>query len=448
MQKIKKFPIVDGNLGWYEISPSFAKVLGQRIKGEQKFDFAIIGAGYSGVAVAQRLAELNPDASIALIDALAVGQGTSGRNAGFVIDVPHNLDAAKSNVEHDRKLFNLNNFAIQRLRDFKDKYSIECAWQKAGKYMSAHEESNLVGLSHFVETLKAGRFDYEIVEGEALKKRLGTDYYRSAVYTPGNVLINPSSLIRGLAESLPPSVKLFENSPVLSCEYGPPHKLNFLGGRVSAQTVVQATSSFNEEFGHLKNRLAPIFTYASLTEPLTQNELNRYFKGVSPWGTTSAHPAGTTVRFTPEGRIFVRNTLHYQGSLHSNAEGLEQAWQQHRRSFQARFPFLANKVFEFTWGGMLCMTLNHQSVFKQPAAGVYTLVGCNGVGVAKGTYLGYYLAEHICGLTSDNLSFILENSHPSWVPPDPLKGLGARLRLRQESSNAGGYLNRPMLVGD
>lgn len=438
MQKINKFPTIDGDLGWYEISPSFTKVLGQRLKGNQKFDFAIVGAGYTGVAVAQRLAELNPDASIALIDALAVGQGTSGRNAGFVIDVPHNLDAGKSNVEHDMKLFKLNNFAIQRLREFKDRHAIDCAWQDAGKYMSAHEESNLVGLNHFVETLQAGHFDYEIIEGTALKKRLGTDYYCQAVYTPGNVLINPASLIRGLAETLPPGVKLFEHSRVVSYEYGSPHKLHFLGGTISAKTVVQAASSFNEELGHLKNRLAPIFTYASFTEPLTQNELNLHFKGVRPWGTTSAHPAGTTVRLTPEGRIFIRNTLHYQASLHSSAEGLQRAWEQHRRSFQARFPFLANKVFEFTWGGMLCMTLNHQSVFKQSAAGVYTIVGCNGVGIAKGTYLGYYLAEYINGIGSDNLSFILDNSSPSWVPPDPWKGLGASLRLKQESNNAGG----------
>ncbi|WP_237140461.1 FAD-binding oxidoreductase [Pseudomonas corrugata] len=438
MQKISKFPIVDGNLGWYETSPSHGRKLGDRLKGRKKFDFAVIGAGYTGVAVAQRLAELHPHASIAIVDALCVGQGTSGRNAGFVIDVPHNLDAGESNIEHDHKLYKLNTFAINRLRSFKDKHAIDCAWQDCGKYMSAHEQSNVAGLDHFVETLQAGGFEYKVFEGAALKKRLGTDYYRMAVYTPGNVLINPSSLIRGLAAALPESVTLFENSPVLSCEYGSPHLLNFLGGSIQAHTVIQTTSSFNEEFGHLQNRLAPIFTYASLTEPLTPEELKKYFDGVKPWGTTSAHPAGTTVRFTPDNRIFVRNSLNYERSLNSNAEGLERAWKQHRKSFDARFPFLAHKVFEYTWGGMLCMTLNHQSVFKKSAEGVYTIVGCNGVGVAKGTYLGYYMAEYISGIKSHELDFIFDNSKPSWVPPDPLKALGAGIRLKHESSNAGG----------
>ena len=438
MQHIHKFPIVDGHLGWYETSPSCGRKLGERLKGTHDFDYAIIGAGYTGVAVAQRLAELHPQTRIALVDVLGVGQGTSGRNAGFVIDVPHNLDASKSDVEHDRKLFELHTFAIERLRSFKDRHAIDCAWQDAGKYMSAHEESNIAGLKHFEETLKLGGFDYQWLEGAELKKRLGTSYYRAAVYTPGNVLINPSSLIRGLAHALPPSVHLFENSAVVSCDYGRPHRLNFLGGSIRAHTVVQTTSSFNEEFGHLSNRLAPIFTYASLSEPLTRDELDSHFKGVEAWGTTSAHPAGTTVRFTPDGRIFVRNTLNYERSLNSNPRGLNQAWEQHRHSFEARFPFLAHKTFEYTWGGMLCMTLNHQSVFRQSAEGVYTLVGCNGVGVAKGTYLGYYMAEYMSGLGSKRLDFILDNASPSWVPPDPLKGLGAAVRLRHESGNAGG----------
>lgn len=438
MRKISKFPIVDGNLGWYETSSSHGRKLGDRLKGKKNFDFAVIGAGFTGVAVAQRLAELNPHASIAIVDALGVGQGTSGRNAGFVIDVPHNLDARESNFEHDHKLFKLNTFAIERLRTFKDKHFIDCDWQDAGKYMSAHEQSNVAGLEHFVETLKASGFEYEVVEGAALKKRLGTDYYRMAVYTPGNVLINPSSLIRGLAGALPKSVILFENSPVLSCEYGSPHKLNFLGGSIEAKTVIQTTSSFNEEFGHLRNRLAPIFTYASLTEKLTRDELKKHFDGVRSWGTTSAHPAGTTVRFTTDGRIFVRNSLNYERSLNSNAEGLNMAFTQHRRSFEARFPFLAHKVFEYTWGGMLCMTLNHQSVFKRSADDVYTIVGCNGVGVAKGTYLGYYMADYISGIQSDELEFIFGNSNPSWVPPDPLKAIGASIRLNREYSNAGG----------
>ncbi|SAL04380.1 FAD dependent oxidoreductase [Caballeronia calidae] len=437
MQKIQKFPQVDGDLGWLESTPDFTAPLGQRVKGAQEFDVAVIGAGFTGLSFALRFAELEPSARIAVVDALRVGEGTSGRNAGFLIDLPHNLDGGKTDVSYARSLYKLNVFAIERLRAFKDRFAIPL-WDDAGKYMSAHEESNEPGLASFSNMLSEAGFEYETLSGRDLEKRLGTSYYRSAVYTPGNVLVNPAALVRGLTKALPKNVTLFENSPVLGVEYGTRHQLRFLGGTISAPTVAQATNSFSEEFGKVSRRLAPVFTYASLTPRLTDEQIKRHFNGVQSWGTTSAHPAGSTVRFTVDRRIFVRNTLDFLPELMSTRTDLDTAWIQHRKSFEARFPFLKEMAFEYTWGGMLAMTMNHEPVFADAGGGVYVMGGCNGVGVVKGTYLGYYMADHIKNLQSDNLTFIQRHSSPSWVPPDPLRTVGARMRLTRESAAAGG----------
>jgi glycine/D-amino acid oxidase-like deaminating enzyme len=438
MQKIKKFPRVDGDLGWLETSPNRDQHFGQRLKGGHSFDIAIIGAGYTGLSLAHRLAELNPGAKIALVEAMRVGQGTSGRNAGFIIDLPHNLDAGKPDVAHDHQLYRLNTFAIERLKSFKDRFNIDCNWHQAGKYMAAHESSNLPGLDSFASTLKACNFDYEVVQGQALAKRLGTSYYQSAIYTPGNILMNPASLVRGVAAALPKNVTVFEQSPVVSCEYGAPNIIKVVGGTLRAHTLVLSANAYSEEFGQVANRLAPVFTYASLTEQLSDKDYQRYFKGIQAWGLTSAHPAGTTVRLTNDRRIFIRNVLDFEPTLQSTQEGLHNAWAQHRKSFEVRFPQLQNMTFDYTWGGMLCMTLNHESIFKKAADNVYVIGGCNGVGVAKGTYLGYYMADYINEVKTPDLEFILNHSNPSWVPPDPFRTIGARLRLKNESKTAGG----------
>lgn len=437
MVRVAKFPHVDGDLGWLETAPSSRDPLGGQVRGQHDFDVAIIGAGFTGISTALRFAELNPSARIALIDALRVGEGTSGRNAGFLIDVPHNLDGGKTDVDEARFLFELNSFAIQRLREYKDRLEIPY-WRESGKYLAAHESENLGALDAFADMLRAAGFDYDVVEGRDLQRKLGTGYYLSAVYTPGNVLVNPAALVRGLVKALPKSVTLFEKSPVIGIEYGPPHKLQFVGGGISARVVIQATNSFSEEFGKVSNRLAPVFTYASLTRSLSDSEMLRHFKDVAPWGVTSAHPAGSTVRFTVDRRIFVRNTLHFLPELSASPRHLEEAWRQHRRSFEARFPGLKSVDFEYTWGGMLAMTLNHAPVFSSPGDGVHVMAGCNGVGVVKGTYLGYYMAEYIAGRKSKNLDFILKNSGPSWVPPDPFRTIGARVRLGREAGHAKG----------
>lgn len=437
MYKVGKLPQIDGDLGWLETSPDSAARLGPRLKGSHEFDYAVIGAGFTGISVALRLAEIDPSARIALVDALRVGEGASGRNAGFLIDLPHNMNFAKTGVEHARSLFRLNMFGIERLRAFKDQYAIP-AWTESGKYMAAHEESNLPGLNNFAGMLKQAGFEYETVSGPDLARRLGTDYYRSAVYTRGNVLVNPAALVRGLIKALPPSVSLFENSPVQGIEYGPPHKLHFVGGTITARKVVQATNSYSEQFGKLAHRIVPIFTYASLTSPLSGEQIRQHFSGVQPWGVTSAHPAGTTVRFTHDNRIFIRNTYDYLPELKSTGADLEAAWRSHRSSFEARFPFLKEMEFDYTWGGLFSVTKNHEPVFSNPDEGVYVLSGCNGVGVVKGTYLGYYMADYICGVESENLRFVLQSSSPSWVPSDPIRLVAARARIAWESAHAKG----------
>lgn len=439
MPQIRKLPAIDGQLGWFETSPSRHAAIGQRLHGHHHFHYAVVGAGITGVALARRLAELHPQARIALVDALEVGQGASGRNAGFIIDVPHNVDGGEADAESSRKLHTLNLFAIERLRSLKDRHGIDCAWQDAGKYMAAHEARHMDALERFAQGLERAGFDYELVEGAALARRLGTAYYQAAIYTPGNVLVNPASLVRGLAASLPESVTLFTGSPVTAWHDGHPHVLEFAGGTVRAEKLVLTVGSFSETFGKVRNRLANVFTYASLSEPLTPHEMG-LLDGVAPWGATSAHPAGTTVRYTPDRRIFVRNTFHYRPALFASEADLRLAMHQHRRSFEARFPALATKPFAHTWGGMISVTRNHHSVFRQEAEGLYSVVGCNGVGMAKGTYLGHYMAEFMAGMQSPALDFILANSQPNWIPPDPLKRIGAAMRMRKELAGAGGEI--------
>ncbi len=55
-----------------------------RVRGEVRSDWAVIGAGMIELAAARRLAELWPDDSVAVIEAVRVGHGTSGRNAAFL----------------------------------------------------------------------------------------------------------------------------------------------------------------------------------------------------------------------------------------------------------------------------------------------------------------------------------------------------------------------------
>lgn len=435
MQQIKRLPAIDGQLGWFESVPFTRPMPVQQAEKDEHFNVIIIGAGFSGLATANRLAELRPEARIAIIDALEVGQGASGRNAGFIIDLPHNLDPTEPNAEVNTKVRDLNSFAIQRLKRIQEQQGLDICWHEAGKYLAAHEEKHFSGLTDFVNTLEAIGEPYEILNEDVLAERLGTHYYKRAVYTSGNILVNPAALAISVASALPSNVTLLENTPVQAIDLT--NKIiQTPKARLSADTIVLATNAFTEKFG-VSNRITPIFTYASLTRQLNDSEMKN-FKNITFWGLTSAHPAGTTVRFTSDNRIFIRNTLNYQPHLSSSKAMLDKAKATHRKSYLARFPQLADVPFEYTWGGMICVTMNHESVFKKHTSGIYVMAAMNGVGVAKGTYLGHYMAEYICGKESPELDFILTHSAPSWIPPDPLRSVGAHIRLSFEERMAKG----------
>ena len=80
-------PHDDATCGWYRALPEPAPA--RRISGDTHADWVVLGAGFTGLAAARRLAELRPDDRILLIDAQRVGYGPAGRNAGFILETPH-----------------------------------------------------------------------------------------------------------------------------------------------------------------------------------------------------------------------------------------------------------------------------------------------------------------------------------------------------------------------
>ena len=93
---------------------------------DQSADFAVVGAGFAGLAAARRLTQLAPGSRILMLDAGRIAEGASGRNSGFMIDLPHELtsdDYAGSG--DDRELIALNRqaqtFAAGAVEDYEIK---------------------------------------------------------------------------------------------------------------------------------------------------------------------------------------------------------------------------------------------------------------------------------------------------------------------------------------
>ncbi|WP_438301567.1 NAD(P)/FAD-dependent oxidoreductase [Pseudomonas sp. NMS19W] len=434
--KVSSLPADDDSCGWFHLSRPRSPEPGHR--GHSSARWVVVGAGFTGLAAARQLALNFPDDEVVLIEAQEVGLGPSGRNAGFAIDLPHDIGAEDyiGDIDLARISLKLNLEGQSILRNLVDQFGIDCQMKACGKYQAAVEERGIAVLEAYRRGLDKLGQPYQMIEAEELPEHLGTRFYRKALFTPGAVLVQPSALVKGLADSLPANVTLYERTPILEVEYGAKTLLKHAHGSITADKLILANNSFGMRFGFLQGRMLPIYTYASITRPLTDEEQAR-LGGKPFWGAIPADPFGTTVRRTPDNRLLIRNSFSFNPDGRSNSKYNERFVHRHRASFDQRFPMLPGVQFEYTWGGALAMSRNHNGFFGELAPNVYGALGCNGLGVTRGTVTGKLLADWLAGQRDGLIDFLLQAPGPTGNPPEPFLSLGVNMNLKWGQYRAG-----------
>jgi glycine/D-amino acid oxidase-like deaminating enzyme len=378
-------------------------------------DIAVIGAGYTGLAAARRCAELAPEARIAVLDSSEVGEGNPGRNSGFMLEIALANDAEPRQLDRMHACNGLIADTMTRLRGLVEKHDIPCGLVHAGTYRAAAGASGLAALRKYRAFLDGAQLPYEVLVQGRLRERLGTDFYQEGLYSPHCYLVQPAALVRGLADSLPSSITLYENSPVIAIEKGK--------GRWAARTptaavhapkLIVANNAFCKALGIARSRIAAIYTYAALTEPLSAKD---GFGGDSEWGLLPAHRLGSTLRRTGDGRLLIRSLYGYE----KEADGAR-VTELLSECLRRRYPLLGDLSFSHVWCGATGFTLNGAPVWGEYATGLYISAGCNGGGVVKGTLFGRLLADLALGSKTPGFASLFGKAR--WMPPEPLRHAG------------------------
>jgi len=416
--------------GWVNLAGDYAVY--PQLQGQQKVDWVIIGAGFTGHAAARRLAELVPEQRILLIDAKQPGQGASGRNSGFVVAHESPGHAKLTSLRDQNQyqaLHTLDLAGVEQLRRWVFGQSIACQWQDVGSIHAASDSANFSILDNHVRVFEKLGIVTEQLQGNELSRRLGTSFYQRGVYCGGGALIQPAALIRGLLESLPESVECYEQSPVqkISCQGRKIHLL-LPNARVIAERVIICTNAFIPKFGIHRNRMFPLALTASLTRPLRPDEEIEMGR-VMPWGVLSPQPLGATVRLTPDRRLLMRNTAEYRPAGISR-QLLAQRRKQHLSGLKKRFPWLDRACIDYTWSGHICISRNAKPVFGAISRGLY-VAGCyNASGVARGSILGRLIVDQALDVSSELLNAANSLFRPALLPPRPFFDAGALLQMK------------------
>jgi glycine/D-amino acid oxidase-like deaminating enzyme len=421
--------------GWAELlSP---RQTTQPFNGEQRADWAVIGAGVTGLAAARRLAENNPDQEIVVLDAREVGQGASGRNSGYAVAVSQfGGGLSVKELDEYRRVNRINQAGLALLRERVEADSLTCQWREQGFYHAAADSRARAECDRFAQYLEALDIPHKALDQSELATRLGTESYQRGVHVPQGALVQPAALVRGLADTLPANVRLHENSPVVRIDHGTPLRLITPKGALIADKVLLATNYEAPKLGFLARRLSATTLSGSFTRILSVEE-RASLGSLSDWGVLSLHAGGATVRLTVDGRISLRNTAEYHGGKLLSDAQLAQRQATHRESFERRFPQLAHVPFEFAWSGVEGISRNGTNFFGEMAKNVFVASGYNGSGVSRGTAFGHALADYAGGDDSALISDCMASVPASFIPPRPLLDIGAFFTIARRFRGVG-----------
>lgn len=428
------FPRYDAPCGWNAMLPiRVAKTLPPP---RRHHDAIVIGAGYTGVAAARSIACLRPDYSVLLLESGVVGEGSSGRNAGFAVSVPFNSQLSYEPLSTAERM-QLASYekGLAELESLVQHHRIECAWNRLPKLHAAATAQGEGRLKTLLKSYSKWQIECEEWDSTKISDAVGSNYYRYGFRTGRNVFVQPAALIRGLAECLPDNVHLMENTPVIKTQMEGRKTVFTSAGAFSADRIIIATNAFIKRLGYLRDRIITIYTYAALTPELSPRHLE--CMGVSAqsgaeWGILPAHRLGTTVRFVGGKRLLFRSAYSYEKELsHKRANELLLA------AYRRRFPAMPEHVFEYVWGGATALTSNGEPSFGTLAPSVYCFAGCNGSGIVKGTVYGRLLGELSLGLDSPELNCALDRPAPEYLPPEPFRAIGVHAAINYQAWKAG-----------
>ncbi len=433
----RRLPVHRGPAAWSAILPDQPPPV--RLKENLTIDVAIVGGGFAGLSAARRLRQIDPTLRVAVLEAGRLAEGASGRNSGFMIDLPHDVsseDYSGKGLSADQKTIALNRQAIAFARAAVEEYGIDRAFfDPVGKINgAASAKAHALNESYAAHLRQLGEAS-EMLDEKAMLAVTGSSHYRSGLYTPGTVMIQPAGYVRSLGEGLRRAgIDIFEETPVVRiARTGQSWALSTPRGTVMAAKVILGNNGHLESFGLKRGRLMHIFLYASMTAELDRSARAK-LGGQPRWGITPSDPMGTTMRRidTAQGgnRIITRTCATFLPGMIASEATLARTARVHRRKFADRFPALAGVPMQYSWAGHLCLTWNGVSVMRELEPGLFAAAGCNGLGTVRSTLMGIGAADLATGQPSDAAAHFLAEDEPAKLAPSPFAEIGANLYMK------------------
>jgi gamma-glutamylputrescine oxidase len=396
---------------WTKDAPAVAP--SPQLTADLAVDVAIVGSGFTGLACGYYLKRHAPDLRVAILEAHGTASGASSRNSGLF--GPY-YAGWRRHMLRDPVIANrfrgLGRRGYERLLAFLEAEGIDCDILPGDTLLLA-DTAQTPGLKAQGEGWKELGLAAEWLEGDDLAAAIGTGYYAGACGLRQRWRLHPGKLVAGLVAAVRRSeVPIYERTPVLRIDPGPPARLTTPGGTVTARDVVVAANAYTPRLGLADGLLIPVHHAVLVSRALSAQEIAAY--GLDAWPARLETGIRThTMRLTKDGRVSMRETLGYVEGNSGIWPRLDEAYAQTHASYVARYPWVRDLAIEDRWHCVSAHTENGHVVFG-PLEGEHVLasVGYNGSGVVACHYHGYLVARHLAGDAPDDYALLCRLPRP------------------------------------
>jgi sarcosine oxidase len=384
----------------------------------------VVGAGYTGLNAALRLAELGKRAVV--LDAEAVGFGASGRNGGQVIpglkyDPPELLE-----MYGERRGAAMIDF-VGRAADctfqlIKD-YQLDCDAVQDGWLQPATDPETVARVSVRARNWADHGVKVRVLDRAETAKATGSDFYAGGWIDPRGGHLQPLSYACELARAASArGVEIFAHSRVSSLRKASGRWAVSANDRaVSADKVLLCTNGYTDDLvPGFRRSLIPASSMMCATVPLPRALRNEIMPSGLP--ISDARRIMNFMRYDRDGRFLIGG----RGSF-----GLKEP-ERYFRSLRARataiFPALEGVAWEDAWGGSFTLTVDHLPHIHNPEHGLFMAAGCNGRGIALLSQIGRLLGDVAAEATAhDTLPVPVSKIKP--IPFHALRRPGLEIAL-------------------
>ena len=333
-------------------------------------DFAVVGAGFTGLSAAAELRRLDPSKTVAVFEAESLGARSSGHTGGLVLaetaagDMPGLGDVLAGYTDV------LKNLEVD------GEVALPGAWE-------LDRTSRLLGSPILWSDSGQLRVAREVHGGTA----------------------DPGKLVSGLARAAERHGALvFEHASVDRIDFDERITLHVRGRQIQASRALIATNSESLELSGLARQAESKFTLALATEPIPPHKLEAL-------GLASGKPFYTVDLPYLWGRLLHRNQIIFgSGLVHlkdwrdladvdiRQGEAFDLLARLKKRVRELH-PVLSDVRFSHEWGGPILIAEQWQPVFAHhPRSKQAVILGAySGHGVALSVYLGAWAAQVLLG---------------------------------------------------